>query len=142
LAIRIVFWQCRIDKEFAGGASMFRLGKPQELGRLPSILAPGETLDQEICFVKASSGFSYGILVLTNQRMIYFSDGAFRQVLTSYPWGDIVSFSAATIPFSFGYKKIFLVTRTESVKYKNIPKHSGEQFIRRVQQIIQQCHKS
>lgn len=121
---------------------MFRLGKLPELDKLPSILAPGETLDPVICFVKAASDFSYGILALTNQRMIYYSDGAFRQILASYPWRDIVSFSAATIPFSFGYKKILLVTRTESVKYKNIPKHSGEQFIQRVQQIIQQYPKS
>ena len=121
---------------------MFRLGKPQELEKVPSILAPGEILDPETYFVKAASDFTYGILVLTNQRMIYFSDGAFRRVLSSYPWESIVSFSSATIPFSFGYKKIFLTTQTESVRYKNIPKQSGEIFIRRVQQIIQQRSKS
>lgn len=120
---------------------MFRLGKPQELEKLPSILTPGESLDPEIHFVKAASDFSYGILVLTNQRMLYFSDGAFRRILSSYPWESIVSFSAATIPFSFGYKKIFLATQTESVRYKNIPKQSGENFIRRVQQILHERSK-
>ena len=115
---------------------MFRFGKPQELAKLAYVLLPDETLDPEIYFVKAASTFTYGILVLTNQRILYFSDGAFNKVLISYPLSSIESLSGAPIPFGMGYKKVTLVTANESVQYKNIPKQSGEHFIRRAQQVI------
>jgi len=118
---------------------MFGFGTPSEIEKLPSILFPGEVLDCEHSYVKAVSYDNFfGVLALTDQRILFFSDGMLRRKSIDFPLVNIISINCASLFFGAGHVNVTILTKGESVNFKNVPKSDGEKFVQRARMVIQQ----
>ena len=75
---------------------MFGFGTPNELKVIPNLMLPGETMEMYVKAVSQSSQF--GILALTNKRVLFVAKGMTGSKTEDFPFDQIASLECTTPP--------------------------------------------
>ena len=116
---------------------MLGFGKPSELKTLHELLIPGEVVDEKIPYVKAvSSDNVFGILVITNRRIIFTGSQFFQSRTDDFLFENIASISSASLFPLASHHRVTIATKGCSVYYDNVPSSDAKQFAQRVRELI------
>ena len=117
---------------------MMGYGTPSN-NRFQSGLYSNETLDTSVEAVSADSGQKFhGLLQLTNERIMFYSEGLFSERSMDFPLQSIVSIDIATKWISTEAQKIRILTKGKSVEFQCFSKEKGKEFVQRARWFIHQ----
>lgn len=112
---------------------VFGFGTPNELEIIPGLMLPGENME---AYVKAVSRTKqFGILVLTNKRMMFVAKGLSGNKTEDFPFDQISSLDCTT-PALLGYSTVSIQSRGGFSEYQNVPKKEGAAFVQRAREHI------
>jgi hypothetical protein len=118
---------------------MFGFGEPNELKLIPSLLWPGEKMQM---YAKAvSEDNAFGILALTNKRVIFCAKGLSGNKTEDFPFDQIASIDCATPPL-IQYSTVTIQAKGGFSKFKNVPKGAAQEFAQKTRQAVQAWHDS
>ncbi len=113
---------------------MFGFGEPNELKLIPSLLWPGEKMQM---YAKAvSEDNAFGILALTNKRVIFCAKGLSGNKTEDFPFDQIASIDCATPPL-IQYSTVTIQAKGGFSKFKNVPKGAAQEFAQKTRQAVQ-----
>lgn len=116
---------------------MFGFGTPSELKTLHELLVTGESTDEKFPYVKAvSSDNVFGILVITNRRIIFTGSQLFQSRTDDFLFENIASISSASLFPLASHHNVTITSKGGSTKYTNVPSDGAKAFVKRVRELI------
>jgi ribosomal protein L40E len=116
---------------------MFGFGEPIELKIIPELLLQGEVLDDKFNYAKAVSEDNvFGILVITNRRILFVGKGLSGSRTDDYLFSNIASVSSATLFPGASHHNVSITTKGNTAKYTNVPSGSAKDFVKRARELI------
>lgn len=113
---------------------MFGFGKPSELELIPGLMLPGEEMESWVKAVSEDNVF--GVLVLTNKRLMFVGKGLSGSKTEDFSFDQISSIDVVTLFPGAGHCKVTVQARGGFSQFKNVPKGEAEAIGQRVRQLI------